>query len=75
MLSNFSYSSAETKAKVYKLADSHGHYLEVKPIRGRFWRYRYEVANDGKRQEKFFSLGAYAVPPAAETNDAAKAGS
>lgn len=73
MLSNVQCRSAKAKAKVYKLADSHGLYLEVRPTGGKFWRYRYEVANDGKRREKLYSLGAYTVPPAAESNEAAEA--
>ena len=73
LLSNVQCRSAKPREKVYKLSDSHGLYLEVRPTGGKFWRYRYEVLSNGTRRERLYSLGAYAVPPAGETEDAAQA--
>ena len=47
--------SLKPKAKPYKVADSHGLYIEVTPSGGKHWRFRYRI---GKVQKKV-SLGSY----------------
>ena len=46
---------AEPKEKAYKLADGGGLYLLVKPVGGKYWRYKYRYAG----KEKTLALGVY----------------
>ena len=55
--------------KPYKLTDSNGLYLEIKPTGSKLWRYRYRI--DGK--ENVFAAGEYAVSPDGETPQQAEA--
>ena len=54
-LSDRACQNAKPKAKIYKLADDKGLYLEVKPMGGRYWRLKYRL--DGK--EKRLAFGVY----------------
>ena len=71
MLSIVQCRQAKPKAKPYKLTDSNGLYLEVRPSGGKFWRFRYEVMFGGKRKEKLYSLGDFMLPPRAESEEEA----
>lgn len=64
---------AKPKAKPYKLTDSNGLYLEVRPTGGKFWRFRYEVVASGKRLERLYSLGDFTLPPRVESEGEAQA--
>ena len=46
---------AGPRDKIYKLADGHGLYLEVKPTGARYWRYKYRIA----AKEKRIAFGVY----------------
>ncbi|MBC7705090.1 MAG: integrase arm-type DNA-binding domain-containing protein, partial [Rhodoferax sp.] len=67
MLTDTTCRTAKPKAKPYKLSDTKGLYLEVKPNAVKAWRYRFEMVCDGQRKESVFAIGDYANPPAAET--------
>ena len=57
--------------KQYRLADSGGMYLEVRPNGGRYWRLKYRFAG----KEKALPLGAYpevSLKEARAKRDAAK---
>ena len=47
--------SAKPKAKLYRLFDGHGLYLEVPPCGGKYWRYKYRFAG----KERRLALGVY----------------
>jgi len=47
--------SAKPKAKLYRLFDGGGLYLEVPPSGGRYWRYKYRFAG----KERRLALGVY----------------
>ncbi|QJT09410.1 tyrosine-type recombinase/integrase [Oceanidesulfovibrio marinus] len=55
MLTDAAAKNAKPKAKVYRLADSHGLCLEIKPSGSKHWRYRYRF--QGKAN--MLSLGEY----------------
>ena len=57
--------TAKARDKVYRVADTKGLCLEVRPSGSKLWRYRYRI--DGKAS--MFSLGAY---PAVSLDDARK---
>src|SRR5450755_2235798 len=59
--------NAKVGPKPYKLTDSHGLYLEVRPSGAKLWRYRYRIAG----KENVFALGEYASAPAGESAAAA----
>lgn len=73
MLTDTQCRNAKPKDKPYKLTDGKGLYLEVKPNGAKAWRYRFELAVDGKHKESLFALGDYATAPAAETPAQTKA--
>jgi integrase len=52
----------------FKLTDSHGLYLEIRPTGAKLWRYRYRI--DGK--ENVFAAGEYCVAPNGETPEQAE---
>jgi hypothetical protein len=54
-LSEAKVKNAKPQAKVYKLADGGGLFLQVMPTGGKLWRWKYRI--DGK--EKLMALGAY----------------
>lgn len=55
--------TAKKTAAAYKLTDSGGLYVEVRPSRAKLWRYRYRIAG----KENLFALGEYVQAPNAET--------
>src|SRR5512135_2616899 len=61
--------SAKSAKKAYKLADSGGLHLEVKPSGAKLWRYRYRIGG----KENLFALGEYAQPPRGESKVDAEA--
>lgn len=56
---------AEPKEKAYKLADGGGLYLLVKPVGGKYWRYKYRYAG----KEKTLALGVYPEIPLKEARE------
>lgn len=63
----------ETVDGSYKLKDSNGLYLEIKPNGVKAWRYRFELREDGKIKESVFAIGDYTSAPSGETPEEAKA--
>lgn len=57
--------NAKPSAKAYKLTDSHGLYLEVRPTGTKLWRYRYRIAG----KENLFALGEYPKLRLADARD------
>jgi integrase len=54
-LSDVAVRSAKPREKIYKLSDSGGLYLEIRPTGGKWWRWKYRYAS----KEKRISLGVY----------------
>ena len=54
-LSAIEVKQAESKERAYKLADGGGLHLLVKPVGGKYWRYKYRYAG----REKTLALGVY----------------
>jgi integrase len=59
MLTDLAIRSARPAEKSYKLTDSHGLYIEVRPTGTKLWRYRYRIAG----KENLFALGEYPAKP------------
>jgi integrase len=59
MLTDLAIRSARPAEKFYKLTDSHGLYVEVRPNGSKLWRYRYRIAG----KENLFALGQYPSKP------------
>lgn len=55
MLNETKVKTAKPKEKAYKITDSHGLYIEIKPTGLKVWRYRYRI--DGK--ETNYTIGEY----------------
>jgi integrase len=55
--------TAKPARKPYKLTDSAGLHLEVRPSGARLWRLRYRIAG----KENLFALGEYVQPPDGES--------
>lgn len=72
MINDTQCRNSKPKDKPYKLADTKGLYLEVKPNGVKSWRYRFEVDIAGKRKESSFTIGNYGVSPASESPEQAK---
>jgi len=68
MLTDATIRTAKPNDKPYKLPDSNGLLLEVKPNGSRFWRYRYKI--EGK--ENMFALGEYHQVQAREKSEDAQ---
>ena len=66
MLNDTQCRNAKPKDKPYKLRDSNGLYLEIKPNGVKAWRYRFELREDGKIKESVFAIGDYANEPGTE---------
>ena len=64
-LTELKIKSAKPKAKMYRLADGDGLYLQVTPQGRKFWRFRYFVLG----KEKMLALGAYPEISLAEARD------
>ncbi|CAG9933053.1 tyrosine-type recombinase/integrase [Candidatus Nitrotoga arctica] len=62
MLTDTQIRNTKPEAKIIKLTDSHGLYLEVTPSGSKHWRFRFRL--DGK--ESLFSIGEYPHVKAAE---------
>jgi integrase len=73
MLTDTEIRNAKPRLKPYKLADSNGLYLEVKPGGRKAWRYRFELVKGDVRSESLFAIGDYVVPPKSETPEQAQA--
>lgn len=73
MLTDTKCRNAKPTEKPYKLTDSNGLFLEVKPNGVKAWRYRFELREAGKVKESLFALGEYATAPNGETPEEAKA--
>lgn len=69
MLNDSAIRNAKSKDKPYKLTDSNGLYLEVKPGGAKLWRYRYRIGG----KENVFAVGEYCQTPVGETAEHAKA--
>lgn len=71
MLNDTKCRTAKPKDKPYKLKDTNGLYLLVKPNGVKAWRYRFELGKgeSGKPKESTFHVGEYATAPAGETED------
>jgi integrase len=54
-LSNAAVQAAQPADKAYRLTDTNGLYLEVRPSGAKLWRYRYRIA----RKENKFTLGKF----------------
>jgi len=72
MLTDTQCRTAKPKAKPYKLADSHGLYLEVKPNGTKAWRYRFRLGTGADAKENVFAIGDYGTAPAGETPEQAE---
>lgn len=59
MLNDIQCRNAKPQAKPYKLTDSKGLYLEVKPNGVKAWRYRFKLAD----KESVFAVGEYPAIP------------
>ena len=57
MLTDAKIRQARPQDRPYKLTDSHGLYVEVKPNGSKLWRYRYRIAG----KENIYALGQYPV--------------
>ncbi|WP_238336435.1 tyrosine-type recombinase/integrase [Shewanella algae] len=68
MLTDTQCRSAKPKEKLYRLNDSDGLYLEVKPNGKKAWRYRFKI--NGK--SSMFALGEYPVVKLVEARDKCK---
>ena len=71
MLTDSDCRGAKPRDKVYKLTDSHGLHLEVKPNKVRAWRYRYRIGG----KENLFAIGNYpdiSLKEARKLRDAAR---
>ena len=55
MLTDKQIHNAKARAKLYRLADGEGLYLEVSPPGGKLWRFRYRFGG----KEKMLALGKY----------------
>lgn len=55
MLTDTQIRNAKPKEKPYKLTDSNGLYLEVRPNGSKLWRYRYRIGG----KENLFAIGDY----------------
>lgn len=73
MLNDTQCRTAKPQDKPYKLPDSHGLYLEVKPNGVKAWRYRFELREDGRVKESTFAIGTYVQPISGEPEDEANA--
>lgn len=69
MLNDTQCRNAKARATSYKLTDSKGLYLEVKPNGVRSWRYRFELGG----KESVYAIGDYAPAQAGETEEQTKA--
>lgn len=69
MLTDTTIRNAKPGDLPFKLTDSNGLYLEVRPSGNKLWRYRYRIAG----KENVYALGEYVKEPNGETLDQASA--
>lgn len=68
MLTDTRCRNAKPQDKPYKLADTNGLLLEVKPNGVKAWRYRFKIGG----KESMYAIGEYCSAPAGETVEEAK---
>lgn len=73
MLTDTQCKNAKPQKTSYKLPDSNGLHLEIKPNGVRAWRYRFKLNKGGVVKESLFAIGDYVSPPRDETIEEAKA--
>jgi integrase len=73
MLTDTRCRTAKVKDRPYKLTDSNGLYLEVKPSGVKAWRYRFRLRKEGGLKENVFAIGDYAAAPPGETKEQSSA--
>lgn len=73
MLTDSQCRTSKCKDKPYKLTDTKGLYLEVKPNGVKAWRYRFKLTKAAETKESVFAIGDYAYAPPGETQEQAKA--
>lgn len=72
MLTETKCRNAKPQDKPYRLKDSKGLYLEVKPNGVKAWRYRFELVHEGKRKESMFAIGDYVYVTGKESEEDAQ---
>ena len=72
MLTETQCRNAKPQDKPYRLKDTKGLYLEVKPNGTKAWRYRFELVHEGKRKESMFAIGDYVYVTGKETEEEAQ---
>ncbi|MEA3197646.1 MAG: hypothetical protein QOF32_1698 [Gammaproteobacteria bacterium] len=65
MLSNLLIEKTKPQAKIQRLSDGRGMYLEISPTGGKWWRFKYRLAG----KEKRISLGVYPDVPLAAARE------
>ena len=65
MLSNLLIHKTKPQAKILRLSDGRGLYLEISPTGGKWWRFKYRLAG----KEKRISLGVYPDVPLAAARE------
>ncbi len=60
--------NAKPKGYRYRLSDNHGLALEVSPVGGRYWRYRYRLEG----RENIYAAGDWCAAPVGETPEQAE---
>ena len=73
MLTDTKCRNAKPKEKPYRLADTNGLFLEVKPNGMKAWRFRFKLRANGETKESIFAIGDYAIAPSGETKEEALA--
>lgn len=73
MLTDTACRNAKPKEKLYRLNDSKGLYLEVKPNGVKAWRYRFKLRHGETVKASMFAIGNYCAAPCGETAEEAKA--
>lgn len=72
MLTDTRCRTAKAGDKPYKLPDTHGLYLEVRPSGAKSWRYRFKLpAAGGVARESTYAIGDYCAAPTGETEQMA----
>ena len=59
MLTEVKIKQAKPEAKLYRLYDQGGLYLEVSPKGQKYWRYKFRINVGGARKEKRLAIGVY----------------
>ena len=59
MLTDLKIKQAKLEAKLYRLYDQGGLYLEVSPKGQKYWRYKFRINVGGERKEKRLAIGVY----------------